>query len=521
MNNTETIHHKFLGKYNAMRDLINYLRFVVGYFETPARISCCKKLCKQLDLYELSLEKSFANYENCSTKYVLDHYKVSTVSREETRNVFSLYQKRVCANNILDEVDNLFRSIQNFIEQIAQVRGFKTFIKNNNNLNTKLKPRTNTHTYSALYESMTDREISEIGEIDEIDEIDEISEIDENSEISENVEDDVKLFLLDLHNTTSAIACDLREFDYVSESKNRWDFITIRNNIITRLEFEETCNRLCAFFNEQRIIFIHERTNPDLCKHCNTPMVMYTDDAELRCDECGLIQILQGTVYDDSQPESQSMQGTKNKRYDPKRHCDKRLNQIQAKEDWKISEDVINKLNARAQREYRHGNGLRSMEFMTCKQIRKWLKLEKLTKHNHHAPLIRKIITSMHGDPVVPPQLTMEEEQEVLIDFSIAMSCYEKVTQTDEYRRKYERDRTRQRQRSKPNRFYYWFVLFKILSQKFRNDTRKPGLLECIHLQSNTTLAKDDDIWSMMCKYDEMKDYYPEHTDRNITRLVV
>lgn len=497
MNTTETFHHKFIAKYNALRDLINYVRFVIDQFQSPARADVCEQIIRQLNQHEVAIEKSFMNYEDCSTGYVVDHYKVSTVSREEVNRVFSRYQKHVCANNVLDDVENIFRRIKDTIDQIKNIRGFKTFVKNSRP-NTKLQTRAQPTPATP------------------------VPAPDENSAKAEFNDDDdetaVKLFLMDLHNKDLS---DLSAFDTPAKSVDKIELVTISCNIAARMDFEETCNRICTYFLEQRIVFVYEKANPDLCKICKIPMIMYTDDAELRCEECGLIQLLSGTVYDDSQSDTQTVQGTKNKRHDPKRHCDKRLKQIQAKEDWKIVEDVIMKLNTRALKEYRHRNGLLSMRTMTCKQIRRWLKLEKLTKHNHHAPTIRKIITGMHGEPVIPPQLTMEEEQEVLIDFSEAMICYEQVTQTDEYRRKYEKDRTRQRQRSKPNRFYYWFVIFKILSQKFADDPRLPGMLECIHLQSDKTLAKDDDIWAMMCEYPEMKDYHAEHTDRNFVRLVL
>lgn len=485
MNNTEIIHHRFLAKYDAVRDLIKYLTFVIGKFSVHSQASkdSCYDIEKELHKYSLIIESSFMNYENCSTNYLLAHYKVS--NREDIVGIFNKYQIHVCSNNVLDEIENIFREVQLCKERLTTFRSFTVFLKHNTSFNSELQI---TSDQSGLRDlAICDENIM----------------WDKKESIT-----DVESFLLELHNN------DTRKHHEVIE------FTTVKNAIISRLDFEETCNRIIAFFNEQYIVFAINKPNTDVCKNCGTPMTMYSEDAELRCDECGLIILLQGTVYDDSQPDNQTLQGVKNKRYDPKRHCDKRLNQIQAKEDWKIPDDVINKLDLRAQREYRHSGIIRSMKSMPCKQIRRWLKQEKMTKHNHHAPLIRKAITSMHGTPVAPPQLTIEEEQSVLLDFSTAMSCYETITQTDEYKRKYEKDRNRLRQRSKPNRFYYWFVLFKILSQKMRNDPRLPRILECIHLQSSTTLAKDDDIWAMMCQCEEMEGYVAEPTDRNLTRLV-
>lgn len=519
MNNTENIHHRFLAKYDAVRDLIKYLSFTAGKFSAYSQSAkdFCSDIEKDLGRYTLTIESSFMNYENCATTYLVEHYKVS--NREDVVSIFSKYQIQICSNSVLDEIENIFREVQMCKDRMMNFRSFTVFLKHNTTFNAELQitiydrsgsrdardappgppgPGTTTAPPAA---TVPDIECSYVRD-------DEINDCDLDAGIDAGTDAGVDSFLLELHNN------DTRGHQEVIE------FVTVKNAIIARLDFEETCNRIITFFNEQRIVFVMSKPHPDVCKSCGTPMTMYSEDAELRCEECGLIILLQGTVYDDSQPDNQTMQGTKNKRYDPKRHCDKRLNQIQAKEEWKIPEEVITKLDLRAQREYRYGGIIRSMKSMPCKQIRRWLKQEKMTKHNHHAPLIRKIITSMHGISVIPPQLTIEEEQTVLIDFSTAMACYETVTQTEDYKRKYEKDRNRVRQRSKPNRFYYWFVLFKILSQKMRGDPRLPRILECIHLQSSATLAKDDDIWAMMCQCEEMEGYVAEPTDRNLARLV-
>jgi hypothetical protein len=487
-NNTENVHHKFIAKYNALRDALNYLRYVTDKFISLAsprvlqvRRDLCTPVYHALDGVSLRVEDSFMKYQTYSMACLSDHYKVCADSREDMRTVYSRYQKIICSNNMLDEVNHILRDVRDVHADIASLRGFKTFVKNETTLN------------ADLYDH-AEHSASETAETDVVDII-----------------ADMKSFLIDAEN-----AClDNGPNVHVSAV----DLICVNANVMSRLGFEEAINRIYTAFNDQKIVFTPEKSNPNRCT-CGRDMILYVEDAELRCDECGRVVLLQGTVYDDAQSETSSgVQSTKNKRYDPKRHCDKRLMQIQAKEEWKIAEDVISRLDKRAVREYRYGNGLRSMNQMACRQIRRWLKEEHLTKHNHHAPYLRKVITSMHGIPVIPPQLTPEEEQEVLIDFSIAMSCYEKVTQTDEYRRKYEKDRGRSRQRTKPNRFYYWFVLFKILSQKLRGDPRLPRLLECIHLQSSATLAKDDDIWAMMCDCSEMSNYVAEHTDRGIAQI--
>jgi hypothetical protein len=156
------------------------------------------------------------------------------------------------------------------------------------------------------------------------------------------------------------------------------------------------------------------------------------------------------------------------------------------------------------------------MESMPCRQVRKWLKMTNLTSYNHNAPLVRKRLTALHGKPVSPPPLTPDEEQRILADFSIAMGCYEKVIYMPEYIRKYGKPKNTGRQRNRPNKVYYWFVLFQIISHHLSGDPRLQRILECIHLQSSDTVSKNDDIWRMVCSFPEMSEYKPEHTDRSL-----
>jgi hypothetical protein len=485
MNSVESNHHKILAKVNASRDLINYVRFIVKKFSThkgvnmKKQIAFCEYMHSELNQCDITNESNVITYEGCALHCLVDHYKSS--SREESQQIFENYQMQVCSNNIVDDIDTNFKRVKSCIDKISIFKGFNSFLKHNPRINSELCSSEEPHVASTT------------------------------SVYSEALVTDVQVddFLLFLQNQQIHVC--------VSPAI---EFITVRNAILAKLDFREACARIAAFFDEQTIVFVSTRNNPDVCRNCGHTMTLCIEDAELRCDKCNLILLLQGTAYDDSQPENQNTQSSKNKRYDPRRHCDKRLNQIQAKEEWKIPELVLSKLDILARREYRHGNDLRSMKSMPCTQIRRWLKQERLTKYNHHAPLIRKYITGLHGSPVIPPQLSPDEEQEILVDFSTAMSCYEIVTQTEEYKKKYEKDRGRIRQRNKPNRFYYWFVLFKILSQKYRKDSRLPRLLECIHLQSDTTLAKDDDIWAMMCKYPEMKGYTAEITNRALAQVI-
>lgn len=240
----------------------------------------------------------------------------------------------------------------------------------------------------------------------------------------------------------------------------------------------------------------------------------------MKCEECGYVVSLHGTIYDDPKQDMYNLQSGKNKRYDPNGHCEKRLKQLQAKEDKNIPEEHVAKLDALAIKEYTRRNRLRSMESMPCRQVRKWLKMTGLTQYNHNAPLVRKLITSRHGKPVIPPSMTPEEEQNILIDCSVAMGCYEKIVNTPEYVKKYSKPKSGTRQRTQPNKVYYWFILFKIISHHLAGDRRLERILECIHLQSSDTVDKNDDVWRMICDFPEMREYHAGCTNRGLSNNV-
>ena len=229
----------------------------------------------------------------------------------------------------------------------------------------------------------------------------------------------------------------------------------------------------------------------DVCDVCDGKMTIFPDTSELRCDDCGNTETLEGTVFEDNQFYTQQGQCTKHKKYDARRHCKKWMDQNQAKENKTFPTADIDFLNEKARKYYTRNGKLRSMRGMKCKQMRQWLKELGLTKYNQNTPLLRKIITSLNGKAIIPPQLKYDEEQKILVLFSRAMDVYdqimeEKITNTSKKRRN--------------NKPYYPYVLFKILCIVLKPGKRLRGLIECIHLQSDTTLKNHDMVWKQICQ---------------------
>jgi len=256
----------------------------------------------------------------------------------------------------------------------------------------------------------------------------------------------------------------------------------------------------------------------DICPSCNATgvggrgtMVLYTEDSEMRCEKCGHIEGIAGTIFDDNQCYSHDNKSVSlnHKRHDPNVHCTKWLYQLQAKETKVISPETIAILDARAVREFTRGGVLRSMHTLTCRQIRGWLKEMRMAKLNNHIPLLRKLITGLHGEAISPPSLTVDEEMRVLFDFAMIVEIFDSISKRKDVLARFQKSRIH-------NKLYYPYMLLKILSHHLRNDPRLKKLVEGIHFQSSSTIIKDDYIWAQICTVlqERGKKYVYTPTDR-------
>ncbi len=283
------------------------------------------------------------------------------------------------------------------------------------------------------------------------------------------------------------------------QKKSSVDGSNLSNNIIS----------MQKSYQDQKIIFNVERIKHDQCELCGSLMTVYSEQSEMRCDnkECCNIITLQGIVFDDPQFYSQQNIYSKAKRYDPNNHCAKWLDRLLANEDYIFPDDVIAKTNQLAINEYTSNRKMRPMVNLKCAKIRSWLQSLKYVKYYKHAPLLRKIITGLHGPPVCPPVLTQTERDRMLIEYSLCMVEFEKVTKNSEILRQIERDKI-------SNKFYYPDFLWRLINLLLKkNDPRRKPLLECIYLQSPATLIRNDIIWKEICS---KRGYTYVATDSNI-----
>lgn len=263
----------------------------------------------------------------------------------------------------------------------------------------------------------------------------------------------------------------------------------------TRAEEPLDVNKLKRTYQDQKVSFSIDRERIDICDECGGHMTVFPNRSELQCDEpkCQKIVTLYGIVFEDSQFYNQQNTCTKSKKYDPNSHCAKWIDKIQAREDWNFPEHVISKIDAVAISEYTRSNRLRPMINLRCETVRNWLKRFKFVDQYDHAPLLRRRITAMHGQPVVPPQLTARERQRILIEYELCMRDFEEVIREPEVLRRLDKSCVR-------NKFYYPYILWKLINLLLLKDPRRKGLLECIHLQSDNTLMRNDIVWEQICK---------------------
>lgn len=264
----------------------------------------------------------------------------------------------------------------------------------------------------------------------------------------------------------------------------------------------ETKADLIKQYKEYNIDITLKKISVNTCSVCGAVMTLNQHTSEYICDTgCGQIIPIQGTLFEDAQiyTQNQLVIMSKTKKHDPNDHLSKWIDKIIARDDFIFPEEVITKINNLIVKEYTRGDRLRPMRNIQCDKFRELLKQCKYIDYYDHVPLLRKIITGMHGPEVVPPEMTEEEIQEILIESSVSMHEFEIVVKDPEILRRMRKEKVK-------NRFYYPYILWQIINLKIR-DKRNPKILECIHLQRDETLKRNDIVWKRICEIRGYKFY--------------
>jgi hypothetical protein len=251
------------------------------------------------------------------------------------------------------------------------------------------------------------------------------------------------------------------------------------------IQYVDAIRKLIQLYNQDKIHISSTTINHSICEFCNELMNLCALDSAMKC-RCGNIVKLNGVIF-----ESPNMSQNKNQQDTSKKHAIRWINYTQAIDD--VPEMVINKIDKKAIEFYTSNYELRDMSSLSCTKIREWLKTFKLTKYNNLAPSIRKIVTGKHGESQIPPQLSTEEREIILNDIMKVLVAFKDIANDVELLQKLERKKIKKKT-------YYPFILTKIFCHRLRNTNKLPGLIQCIHFQSSTTLTQDDIIWKKICE---------------------
>ena len=268
--------------------------------------------------------------------------------------------------------------------------------------------------------------------------------------------------------------------------------IDMMDDLCDTCESYDVNPQLVKKYKEIILSFKPEKFEYNICDSCNVEMHPDMNYVYLKCPECGDMQDAGHIIFDESQYYGQPVSIARPKKHDSVGHCAKHLKKIQAKECINIPDEVINILYDKLYAIY--GNRISTIK---CSQIRAvlkntWHKKERMSKYNNNVPSIRKLITARNGEIILPPQLSVEEENYILSMYNDIMNKFDEVVVKPEISKWFNKKRS--------NKFYYPYFIYKILEIFLKGDNRLEDLLECIHLQDDYTLVRNDKVWKYICE---------------------
>lgn len=238
--------------------------------------------------------------------------------------------------------------------------------------------------------------------------------------------------------------------------------------------------------------------NYNKCSLCANIMIIDSGKSELRCDNCGMVKELIGTVFDDTQFYSQEGQKAKSGTFNPNRHFQFWWSHILAKEPEEELGDKKDPDNLYGERILKQIKDIiirdhKVLQLLTVNDIRLILRELEKTDLNKNVPLILKKITGI-GPPNVPNHITIKVENL----FTKAIEIGERI-----------------RHNKRINRNYYPYYIYRIIEAiTTEKDTELRRILYYIYIQSKETVESDDIDWEHICM--ELKEISYKPTDRTL-----
>ena len=241
-----------------------------------------------------------------------------------------------------------------------------------------------------------------------------------------------------------------------------------------------------------------QTVNYNKCFLCANNMIIDSSKSELRCDRCGMIRELIGTVFDDTQFYSQEGQKAKSGTFNPNRHFQFWWYHILAKEPEEELGDKKDPNNLYGEKILKQIKNIvirdhKVLQLLTVNDIRSILREIEKTDLNKNVPLILKKLTGI-GPPNIPDNVTIKVENL----FTKAIEIGEKI-----------------KHNKRINRNYYPYYIYRIIEAiTSDSDTEIRRILYYIYIQSKETVESDDLDWERICQ--ELKEIQYKPTDRTL-----
>lgn len=238
--------------------------------------------------------------------------------------------------------------------------------------------------------------------------------------------------------------------------------------------------------------------NYNKCSLCTSNMTIDSNKSELRCDNCGMIKELIGTVFEDTQFYSQEGQKAKSGTFNPNRHFQFWWSHILAKESEEELGDKKDPDNIYGEKVLKQIKNIivrdhKVLQLLTVNDIRIILREIEKTDLNKNVPLILKKITGI-GPPHVPNHITVRVENL----FTKAIEIGERI-----------------KHNKRINRNYYPYYIYRIIEAiTTEKDVELRRVLYYIYIQSKETVESDDLDWENICK--ELDEIEHKPTDRTL-----
>jgi hypothetical protein len=242
----------------------------------------------------------------------------------------------------------------------------------------------------------------------------------------------------------------------------------------------------------------NQNINYNKCSLCYNIMIIDSNKSELKCNNCGMIKELIGTVFDDNQFYNQEGQKAKSGTFNPNRHFQFWWSHILAKESEEELGDKKDPNNLYGEKVLKQIKNIvnrdhKILQLLTVNDIRSILREIDKTELNKNVPLILKKITGI-GPPYIPNHITVKVENL----FTKAIEIGERI-----------------KQNKRINKNYYPYYIYRIIEAiTSEDDVELRRLLYYIYIQSKETVESDDMDWEKICK--ELKEIQYKPTDRTL-----